>query len=73
MRSTSGGWVSSSPKSCADAAGTAEEHVAGLLGPRLADGRAGGKRADLLECPGDAVGIARELHRRGVGQELTLP
>ena len=53
--------------------GVAEEHVADFLGVGVADPRALGQAADLLQRPGDSARIARELHRRGVGQELALP
>ena len=53
--------------------GVAEEHVADLLGVGVANPRALGQAADLLQRPGNPAGIAGKLDRRGVGQELPLP
>src|SRR6185369_5955931 len=50
----------------------AEEHVRDLLGVAAGDIRAGGGGADLVERAGDAIGVARELHARGVGEEFAL-
>jgi hypothetical protein len=52
--------------------GAAEEHVAGLRRVRALIAEPAGEAADLLERAGDAFRVARELHRRGVGQELAL-
>ena len=49
-----------------------EEHVADFLGMAVADPRALGQTADLFQRAGDSAGVARELDRRGVGQELAL-
>ena len=38
----------------------------------VADPRALGQTADLFQRAGDSAGVARELDRRGVGQELAL-
>ena len=53
--------------------GVAEEHVADFVGVGVADPRAFGQAADLLQCPGDSRRLAGELNRGGVGQELALP
>ena len=53
--------------------GVAEEHVADFVGVAVANPRAIGQAADLLQRPGDPARVARELDGRGVGQELTLP
>ena len=50
----------------------AEEHVAGFLGVGRLELRAVAQAADLLQRAGQARRVARELHRRGVGQELAL-
>ena len=50
----------------------AEEHVAGFLGVRRLKLRAEAQAADLLERAGQARRVARELHRRGVGEKLAL-
>ena len=51
----------------------AEEHVAGFLGVRRLELRAEAQAADLLQRAGQARRVARELHRRGVGEKLALP
>ena len=68
MRSSSGGCVANM---LANAFG--EIHVAGLGRARADELRAEHGRADSLQCAGDALRIARELHGRGVGQILALP
>src|SRR5207237_7617789 len=50
----------------------AEEEVRHLLRIAALDQRAAARRADLVERAGDALGVARELHARGVGEELAL-
>ena len=52
--------------------GVAEEHVADFMGVAVAHPRAVGQTADLFQRPGDSTGVAGELHRRGIGQELPL-
>ena len=46
--------------------------LADLAGVGVADPRALGQAADLLQRSGNALGQARELHRRGVGQKFPL-
>src|SRR5262249_35126661 len=53
--------------------GVGEKHVTGLGGRGVVDARPLGQPADLLECPTDAVGVARELDGAGVSQVLPLP
>ena len=48
----------------------AEEHVARRFGLRMVD--AGAAHADLGERPAQAVAVARELHRGGIGEEFAL-
>src|SRR5437773_4952423 len=47
--------------------------MAGLLRMGVVDPGARGQAADLLQGAGDRRGVARELHRGGVAQELALP
>ena len=49
-----------------------EVGMAQLLGVGMAHQRAFAVTADLLERPGDALGLAGELDRRGVGQVFAL-
>jgi hypothetical protein len=67
MRFTSGGWVENS---CAGQT-LGEQHVPHFLGIGLQH-RSGAGGADLLQGAGDALGLAGELHRRGIGQVLAL-
>jgi hypothetical protein len=49
----------------------AEQHVAGFLGiGAIVELRAFRDAADLLQCAGQALGLAGELHRRRVGQRF---
>ncbi len=48
----------------------AEQHVRDLFAMHLGQLRAGLQGADLFQRPGDAIGLTRELHRRGISQRL---
>jgi hypothetical protein len=51
------------------AGAVAEQHVADFLGvAAVAQQRAVRQPGDLLQRAGQAGGLARELHRRGIGQ-----
>src|SRR5690606_41763668 len=53
--------------------GVADKGMIGVAGHGVFHLRAGVKTADLEERNGDALGIAGELHRRGVGEKFALP
>ncbi|OQB88778.1 MAG: hypothetical protein BWX84_02777 [Verrucomicrobia bacterium ADurb.Bin118] len=51
----------------------AKEHVAGLRRPFGVEGGAVDQTADFLQGAGQALRVARELHRGGIRQKLALP
>ena len=69
MRSSSGGCVANKPPNGRSA--VLEQHVRDLFGVDRHDARR--IAADLLQRTGEAFGLARELHRGGVGETLALP
>ena len=70
MRSASGGWVSSRWKNDSPMPLPKNMWLASRRGPPRVSSRA--QAANLLERAGQAGRVARELHRRGVGEELAL-
>ncbi len=50
----------------------AEQHMRNFLGVVAGELAAFGEAADLLQCPGNAFGLACELHGRGIGEEFAL-
>ena len=53
--------------------GICQEQVTHLAGVGIADPGAGLITANLFQGPGDAIRVAGELHRAGIGQVFTLP